>query len=125
MLKERLKPLIKDVVVYGVAGGVSKFFMLFTLPIVVNRLSSSEFGVYSILILITNFLANFATFGMGSSVVFSLPDFTTADIETKKKAFTHGLFVQLLICAVCIPLLIIYSNYILNLFHLDVAYEKS
>lgn len=124
MLKERLKPLLKDSFVYGITGGIAKFFALITLPIIVNHLSSSEYGIYTMIQILLTVASSVVVFGMDSAVVFCLDDFASAPLERKKSVFTNALFFQFVLSLFSVVALYYFSEEVLSAFNISTQYTS-
>jgi O-antigen/teichoic acid export membrane protein len=125
MIKDRLKPLLKDSVVYGITGGIAKFFALITLPLVVNQLSSTDYGAYSMIQILFTVSASVLVFGMDSAVVFCLDDFATASLESKKVIFTNAIFFQMILSLFSVLFLFLNCEFILHFISLGKEYTAS
>jgi len=95
MLKESVRFILKDTAIYGIAGGLSKFLALLTLPIIVKNISTADFGIWNLLTLIGSIISSVLIFGMDSSVVRYYYD--SESLEHKKNVFSQGLFFQLIL----------------------------
>jgi O-antigen/teichoic acid export membrane protein len=98
MLKERLKFLLKDTAIYGIANGISRFVSLLTIPIIVKQLNVSSFGTWNILTVLGSIISAVLIFGMDSAVVRHYYD--GESLEHRRRVFSHGLIIQ-----VCLVLL--------------------
>lgn len=127
MLKERLKLLVKDSFIYGLAGGISRFFVLLSLPVVVTSLSQSEFGIYSIFQILISLLAYLILFGMDSAVIFTFKP-TGDEINdelAQRRLFTKGLLIQLGFSVLLVPLLALTGRFVLDYLKIDQTYYTS
>jgi len=95
MLKERLRFLIKDTALYGVANAFSKVISFLTLPIIVKQIDASEFGIWNLLTIIGGIICAVSIFGMDSAVVRYY--FDDKKEEHQKNIFSQGFFVQLVL----------------------------
>jgi O-antigen/teichoic acid export membrane protein len=93
VIKERLKFLIKDTVLYGVASGVSRFVVFITIPIIVNRISVAEFGIWSLFTMLGSIVSAVLIFGMDSAVVRFY--FDDKGDGHRRRIFSHGFYLQL------------------------------
>lgn len=93
MLKERLKFLLKDTALYGIANAISKVIIFLTLPIIVNVISPADFGVWNLLTIVGVIVSAILIFGMDSAVIRYYYDNTS--LEYHRKVFSHGLAVQI------------------------------
>jgi len=92
MIKERLKFLLKDTVLYGVANAISKFIIFLTLPIIVNVISPADFGIWNLLTIVGVLVSAIVIFGMDSAVIRYYYD--DSGFEYHRKVFSQGLLVQ-------------------------------
>ncbi|MBI2968176.1 MAG: oligosaccharide flippase family protein [Bacteroidetes bacterium] len=100
MLKERLKFLLKDTALYGIANAVSKFIAFITLPVMVRQLTSSEFGIWNLLMIAGSLMVAVAIFGMDSAAARYYYD--DANSPNREKIFGHGFIIQVtLIFTLC------------------------
>jgi O-antigen/teichoic acid export membrane protein len=93
MLKERLKFLLKDTALYGIANAISKVIIFLTLPIIVNVISPADFGVWNLLTIVGVIVSAILIFGMDSAVVRYYYEDTS--LAHHRKVFSHGLAVQI------------------------------
>lgn len=94
MLKERLKFILKDTVLYGLANAISKLFQFLTIPILTANINPEEFGLWSLFFLYGNIFAAILIFGMDSAVVRYFYD--SEEHPYKQKVFSSGLSFQLI-----------------------------
>ncbi len=95
MLHNALKFLIKDTAIYGIAGAITKFIALFSVPIVARVLTKDEFGTLNTIIAITVVFSGFITLGQDSSVARWFFDKDKSDKEYKVKVVSTGFLLQL------------------------------
>ncbi len=94
MLKDSLKFLVKDTAVYGLAGAVTKFIAIFTVPILARVLTKDEFGAISTVIAITAVFVGFFSLGQDSAIARWFYDKDSTDSDYRVKITTTGFIVQ-------------------------------
>lgn len=96
MIKESIKFLVKDTAVYGLAGAITKFIAIFTVPILARVLSKEEFGTISTVIAITVVFVGFFSLGQDSAIARWFYDEESTDLDHRIQIATTGLFIQLI-----------------------------
>ncbi|MBL7874124.1 MAG: oligosaccharide flippase family protein [Cyclobacteriaceae bacterium] len=117
MIKERLKFLIKDTALYGVANAISKFIIFLTLPIIVNVISPIDFGVWNLLTIVGVIISAIVIFGMDSAVIRYYYD--DSGFEYHRKVFSHGLVVQICIILIFLSIAFVSSDFFLKTIKLN------
>jgi O-antigen/teichoic acid export membrane protein len=98
MLKKRLQFILKDTALYGLASALSKVIIFLTLPIIVNRISVAEFGIWNLMTIVGLIMSSVVIFGMDSAVIRYYYD---EDSHThRQKVFTSGISLQLIFSGV-------------------------
>lgn len=95
MLKERLKFILKDTAIYGIANALSKFLAFLTLPVIVHVLSPADFGIWNLLTMLGSIITAVLVFGMDSAVIRYY--FDDSSIQHHRNIFSQGLLLQLLL----------------------------
>jgi len=93
MLKERLKFILKDTAIYGIANALSKFLVFLTLPIIVQVLSPADFGIWNLLTMLGSIITAVLIFGIDSAVIRYY--FDDSSIQHHRNIFSQGLFLQI------------------------------
>lgn len=94
-LKDKLKFLASDSLVYGSIQAVSKFFAIFLTPILTRLLSKEEFGQLDS---ISNFMPLFIAIGiLGMDSAVARFYYDTDDENEKKNIISTGLIIQLVV----------------------------
>lgn len=115
MIKNAIKFLVKDTAIYGIAGAVTKFIAIFTIPIIVRVLTKEEFGILNTVMSMSTMFVGFIVLGMDSSIARWFFDGEEGNEEYKIKIATTGFFVQLVGLAVTTICLLVGLNSIGNL----------
>lgn len=105
MLKDSIKFLVKDTAVYGLAGAVTKFIAIFTVPILARVLTKDEFGTISTVIAITAVFVGFFSLGQDSAIARWFYDKDSTDSNYRVKITTTGFciqFIATLIFCICV-----------------------
>lgn len=92
MLKERLKFILKDTAIYGIANALSKFLAFLTLPIIIQAINPADFGIWNLLTMLGSIITAVLIFGMDSAVIRYY--FDDNSMQHHRKIFSHGLFLQ-------------------------------
>lgn len=111
MIKGAIKFLAKDTAVYGIAGAVSKFIAVFTVPIIVRILTKEDYGVLTAVISTSAIFVGVITLGMDSSVArwfFDKQD----DFSYRRTIVSTGFFIQLLALILFAPVMVLGSDYL-------------
>lgn len=95
MLKDRLKFLVKDTAMYGIANGVSRFMVFLTIPIIARHIDLGEFGVWNMLTILGSFVSAVLIFGMDSAVMRYYYDQDSR--KHHRNVFSHGFYIQLIL----------------------------
>lgn len=107
-IKSRLKFLLRDSVVYGGAGAVSKLFAIFTFPILSRHFTIGDYGVVDAITVLSGILITFLVFGQDSAVARLFYEFEGT--KDKKNIVTQSLIIQLGFGILAIPLLLFFSD---------------
>jgi O-antigen/teichoic acid export membrane protein len=109
MIKEAVKFLAKDTAVYGIAGAISKFIAVFTVPIVVRILTKEDYGILTTVISTATVFVGIITLGMDSSVARWFFD-EDEDFEYRKKVASTGFFIQFGAMLLFLPTIFIFAD---------------
>ncbi len=106
MLKESIKFLAKDTILYGTTGAVSKFLAIFTVPILTRILTQEDYGTIDAVNAFVPLFTGFAVLGQDSAIARFFYD-KGEDLEYRKKIATIGLVLQLIfLTQLCIVLIL-------------------
>ena len=92
MFSKYLKYLTQDTLVYGIAGALSKFMSLLTIPIITRVMSKEQFGSMDIVLSFSLILGGLIISGQDSSIARFL--FEKNDSQHRKKVVTTGLLIE-------------------------------
>lgn len=99
----RLGFLLKDSLLYGGAGAVSKAFALITFPLLARHFSVTDYGVLDYFLVLSTFLAIAFTFGQDSGVARYF--YEHEDTAERRQLISQSLLFQLAGLALLLPLL--------------------
>lgn len=107
-LKGRLKFLLRDSIIYGGAGAVSKLFALFTFPIMARYFSVEDYGIIDAFTVLSSLLVTMLVFGQDSAVARYFYEYE--DTLERKKVVSQSLSIQFLIILISLPILLFFAN---------------
>lgn len=116
LLGSRLKFLLTDTIIYGVANAISKLALLIALPIMTRYFTISDYGKIDAITFFANLLLVFFVFGQDSSLIRFYYEFEK--LEDKKKVISNSFIIQLTIAILFTPILIFFSRDI-SIFYLE------
>ncbi|MCX6266798.1 MAG: oligosaccharide flippase family protein, partial [Bacteroidetes bacterium] len=108
----RLKFLLKDSVLYGGAGAISKMVAVFLIPILARAFTKEDYGVVDAITVIGTLLMHLAVTGLDSATARFY--YEKEDTVFKKQIMTNALLFQLFFSLVISGLVILFSNEILR-----------
>lgn len=112
MIKDSIKFLAKDTAVYGLAGAVTKFIAIFTVPILVRVLSKDEYGTISTVIAITAVFTGFISLGQDSSIARWFYDRDSTDMDYRVRVTTTGFLIQVIATLFFCVSILFFDNWI-------------
>ncbi len=107
-LNGRLKFLLRDSVVYGGAGAVSKLFSLFTFPIMARYFSIEDYGIIDAFTVLSSLLVTLLVFGQDSAVARFFYEYE-AD-KDRRQVVSQSLALQFFILVIGTPVLIVLAD---------------
>ena len=111
----KLKILVSDSFIYGIASAVHKIFAIITLPLLRRYFSIEEYGIIDLYIAMSGLLVTIFIFGQDSAVArFFYED---EDEGKRKDMVSRALFYQVLLLILFLPILWNYSDYLSNQIH--------
>lgn len=115
-LREHLRFLLKDSVIYGLGGALNKVITLFTFPLLARHFSVQDFGTVDLLNTVVVLAVTILVFGQDSAVAryFYEQDDTTARQQVVSQSFA----LQAGLLAVAVPILLLASAPLANLLNL-------
>lgn len=112
MIKDSIKFLAKDTAVYGLAGAVTKFIAIFTVPILVRVLSKDEYGTISTVIAITAVFTGFISLGQDSAIARWFYDKDSTDMDHRVRVTTTGFLIQVIATLFFCVSMLFFDNWI-------------
>ncbi len=112
MIKDSIKFLAKDTAVYGLAGAVTKFIAIFTVPILVRVLSKDEYGTISTVLAITAVFTGFISLGQDSAIARWFYDKDSTDIDHRVQVTTTGFLIQVIATLFFCVSILFFDNWI-------------
>jgi O-antigen/teichoic acid export membrane protein len=110
--KGRLKFLLSDTIIYGLASVLSKSLTLVTFPLLVRYLTIEEYGIIDYFLVLAGLLTTLFIFGQDSAVARFF--YEHEKISIRKQLISQSLLFQLLILVLSIPLLWFYSDWLMG-----------
>lgn len=107
-----MKFLLKDSVVYGLGGAVSRLTFLVTFPLLARAFSVSEFGVFDTINTAINFLAILLVFGQDSAIARFYYEYDSDD--ERKELISQSLIFQCGLTVISVLTAIFLTPYILS-----------
>ena len=114
VIRNRVRFLVKDSVVYGSAAAFSQAFSLITFPLLTRHFAVEEFGVLDYFMVLSNFLVTFFIFGQDSGVARFFYEYE--DKKDRCQIISESLVLQLAATAIILPLLWSSANWLAALF---------
>lgn len=114
-LGSKLRFLLKDSAIYGLANALSKLTLLIALPVMTRYFSVADYGKIDAVTFFANLLLVFYVFGQDSSLIRYYYEYDS--LNERKKVITGSLAIQILMGLILTPLLLVYSQE-LSLFYL-------
>ena len=114
MLAQLLKSLVKDTAVYGIAGAVTKFLAIFSVPILTRILNKSEYGTIDIVLTFVFVFNSVIVFGQDSAIGRFFYD--KNEFHYRRKVATIGFLIQGFILILFFIILFIFMDEIGVLF---------
>lgn len=113
-----LKKLLKETLIYGLSGYISKFISIFLLPLYTAVLTPADYGILDLLGTITTVSAFLVI--SGTDAAFGYYYFRREFASEKKEMVSSVLFIRLIFSAVLFTILYFAAPYLTNLiFHKD------
>ena len=109
MLKESVKFLLKDTLVYGIGGIVARFFAIFTVPIVTRVLSQSEYGTVDAAMAFVGIFASLIILGQDSAIARFFYDKGGEETWMRDVAST-SLLIQLILMVIGLVVFLMLSD---------------
>ena len=113
-VKERLRFLAKDSVVYGIAATINRATALLTFPLLARHFSVSEFGIVDSLILLVSVLSTMVIFGQDSAVARYF--FEVESLVERREIVSQSIVFQCLVLMVAVPILYCFQTPLGTLF---------
>lgn len=119
---ERLKFLLKDTAIYGIANASSKLILFFTLPIIVNSINNADFGVWNLLTIVAALISAISIFGMDSAVIRYYYDDESKSHH--QRVYTHGILLQFILSMVLCMIAYLLGPFILSSLKIPLVYNR-
>ncbi|MHC1729917.1 MAG: lipopolysaccharide biosynthesis protein [Syntrophobacteraceae bacterium] len=113
-LKERLKFLFRDSVLYGSVAAISRLTSLITFPLLTRCYSVEDYGILDAFLVLTNLLSLLVVFGQDSAVARYFYEYEETSI--RRQVASQSLSIQLLLTVVALPGLWVFSEQLAQLY---------
>lgn len=109
----RLRFLLKDSLIYGGAGAISRAFALITFPLLARHFSVAEYGMLDYFLVLASFLSVFFIFGQDSAVARYF--YEHEDTHDRQQLISQSLLFQLAGLLLLLPVLWLGAEWITEL----------